>query len=164
MQERNITMGQKNSKIKIVCENRKARHDYFIHETFEAGLALVGTEVKSLRAGRANLKDSFAFIRNGEAVLENVHISPYEHGNIFNHDPLRTRKLLLHKAEITRLFSKTKEKGLTLIPLKIYFARGKAKVELALASGKKNYDKRQAIAEKTAKREIDRALKERQKY
>ncbi|TCS78981.1 SsrA-binding protein SmpB [Pectinatus cerevisiiphilus] len=157
-------MGQKNSKIKIVCENRKARHDYFIHETFEAGLALVGTEVKSLRAGRANLKDSFAFIRNGEAVLENVHISPYEHGNIFNHDPLRTRKLLLHKAEITRLFSKTKEKGLTLIPLKIYFARGKAKVELALASGKKNYDKRQAIAEKTAKREIDRALKERQKY
>ena len=164
MQERNITMGQKNSKIKIVCENRKARHGHVSQETFAAGPALGGTEVKSLRAGRANLKDSFAFIRNGEAVLENVHISPYEHGNIFNHDPLRTRKLLLHKAEITRLFSKTKEKGLTLIPLKIYFARGKAKVELALASGKKNYDKRQAIAEKTAKREIDRALKERQKY
>ncbi len=157
-------MGKKNEKIKIVCENRKAWHDYFIQETYEAGIALVGTEVKSLREGKANLKDSFALIKNGEAILENVHISPYEHGNIFNHDPLRVRKLLLHKAEITRLSSKTKEKGLTLVPLKIYFTKGKAKVEIALASGKKNYDKRQVIAEKTAKREIDRALKERQKY
>lgn len=157
-------MGQKNTKIKIVCENRKARHDYFIQETYEAGIALVGTEVKALREGKANLKDSFALIRNGEAFLENVHISPYEHGNIFNHDPLRIRKLLMHKAEIVKLFSKTQEKGLTLVPLKIYFVKGKAKVELALASGKKNYDKRQSIAEKTAKREIDRALKERQKY
>lgn len=157
-------MGKKNEKIKIVCENRKAWHDYFIQETYEAGIALVGTEVKSLREGKANLKDSFALIKNGEAILENVHISPYEHGNIFNHDPLRVRKLLLHKAEITRLSSKTKEKGLTIVPLKIYFTKGKAKVEIALASGKKNYDKRQVIAEKTAKREIDRALKERQKY
>ncbi|MDQ0204717.1 SsrA-binding protein SmpB [Pectinatus haikarae] len=157
-------MGQKNTKMKIVCENRKARHDYFIQETYEAGIALVGTEVKALREGKANLKDSFALIRNGEAFLENVHISPYEHGNIFNHDPLRIRKLLMHKAEIVKLFSKTQEKGLTLVPLKIYFVKGKAKVELALASGKKNYDKRQSIAEKTAKREIDRALKERQKY
>lgn len=155
---------ERKNKIKIVCENRKARHDYFIHETYEAGIALVGTEVKALREGKANLKDSFAIIKNGEAILENVHISPYEHGNIFNHDPLRARKLLLHKAEITRLFSKTQEKGLTLVPLKIYFSKGRAKVEIALASGKKNYDKRQAIAEKTAKREIDRALKERQKY
>jgi len=157
-------MGKNNSSIKIVCENRKARHDFFIHETFEAGIALVGTEVKSLRAGKANLKDSFALIKNNEAYLENVHISPYEHGNIFNHDPLRRRKLLMHKAEIIRLFSKTQEKGLTLVPLKIYFSKGKAKVELALASGKKNYDKRQVLAEKTAKREVERALRERQKY
>ncbi|MBB5335869.1 SsrA-binding protein SmpB [Pectinatus brassicae] len=157
-------MGKNNSSIKIVCENRKARHDFFIHETFEAGIALVGTEVKSLRAGKANLKDSFALIKNNEAYLENFHISPYEHGNIFNHDPLRRRKLLMHKAEIIRLFSKTQEKGLTLVPLKIYFSKGKAKVELALASGKKNYDKRQVLAEKTAKREVERALRERQKY
>ncbi|WP_196594450.1 SsrA-binding protein SmpB [Pectinatus sottacetonis] len=157
-------MLKKGSKIKIVCENRKARHDFFIEETYEAGLVLVGTEVKSLREGKANLKDSFVLIKNGEAVLENVHISPYEHGNIFNHDPLRPRKLLLHKAEITRLFSKTKEKGLTIVPLKIYFSKGRAKIEIALATGKKNYDKRQIIAEKTAKREIARALKEQQKY
>ncbi|WP_182188320.1 SsrA-binding protein SmpB [Pectinatus frisingensis] len=157
-------MGTKNSKLKIVCENRKAWHDYFILEKYEAGIALVGTEVKSLREGKANLKDSFVIIKNGEAILENVHISPYEHGNIFNHDPLRARKLLLHKTEITRLFSKTQEKGLTLVPLKIYFTKGRAKVEIALASGKKNYDKRRVIAEKTAKREIDRALRERQKY
>ncbi len=157
-------MGNKNSAIKIVCENRKARHDYFIHETFEAGIALVGTEVKSLRAGKANLKDSFVIIKNGEALLDNMHISPYEHGNIFNHDPLRQRKLLLHKAEILRLFSKTKEKGFALVPLKIYFAKGRAKVELALATGKKLYDKRRVLAEKAAKREVDRALKERQKY
>ncbi|WP_196591726.1 SsrA-binding protein SmpB [Pectinatus frisingensis] len=157
-------MGTKNGKLKIVCENRKAWHDYFILEKYEAGIALVGTEVKSLREGKANLKDSFVIIKNGEAILENVHISPYEHGNIFNHDPLRARKLLLHKTEITRLFSKTQEKGLTLVPLKIYFTKGRAKVEIALASGKKNYDKRRVIAEKTAKREIDRALRERQKY
>ena len=156
-------MGKKNDGVKTACENRKARHDYFIHETVEAGLALQGTEVKSLRAGKANLKDSYAEIKNGEAFIKNMHISPYEQGNIFNHDPLRPRKLLLHKGEITKLFSKTREKGFTLVPLKIYFKRGRAKLELALASGKHNYDKRQDLAAKAAKRDIDRALKERNK-
>ncbi len=157
-------MGKKNEGTKPVCENRKARHDYFVHETYEAGIALVGTEVKSLRAGKANLKDSFALIRNNEVYLDNMHISPYEQGNIFNHDPLRARKLLMHKAEIVKLGSKIKEKGFTLVPLKVYFTHGKAKVLLGLATGKKNYDKRQSLAEKAAKRDIQRALKERQKY
>lgn len=156
-------MGIKNEGIKIAAENRKARHDYHILEAFETGLVLTGTEVKSLRAGKANLKDSYAQIKDGEMFLHNMHISPYEQGNIFNHDPLRQRKLLLHKAEITRLFSKTREKGLTLVPLKIYFKRGMAKLELGLASGKKNYDKRQDMAERSAKREVDRAMKERQR-
>ena len=156
-------MGKKNDGVKIACENRKARHDYFIHEVVEAGLELKGTEVKSLRAGKANLKDSYAEIKNGEAFIRNFHISPYEQGNIFNHDPLRPRKLLLHKSEIVKLFSKTREKGFTLVPLKIYFKRGKAKLELALASGKHNYDKRQDLAAKVAKRDMDRAMKERQK-
>ncbi len=154
-------MGKKNEGVKIACENKKARHDYFIHETIEAGLSLQGTEVKSLRVGKANLKDSYAEIKNGEAFVRNLHISPYEQGNIFNHDPLRPRKLLLHKNEIIKLFSKTREKGFTLIPLKIYFKHGKAKLELALASGKHNYDKRQDLAAKAAKRDIDRAMKER---
>ena len=144
-------MGKKNASVKIVCENRKARHDYFIHETYEAGIVLVGTEVKSLRAGKANLKDSFAKIKNNEIFLDNMHISPYEQGNIFNHDPLRARKLLMHKIEIVKL-------------LKVYFSKGRAKVALGLATGKKNYDKRQALAEKAAKRDVERALKERQKY
>lgn len=157
-------MGKKNIATKIACENRKARHDFFIHETYETGLALQGTEVKSLRAGKANLKDSYATIKNGEVFVENMHISPYEQGNIFNHDPLRPRKLLLHKAEIVKLFSKTREKGYTLVPLKIYFKHGKAKLELALASGKHNYDKRQDLQAKAAKRDIERALKDRQKY
>ena len=157
-------MGRKNEAVKIACENRKARHDYFIHEAFETGLVLQGTEVKSLRAGKANLKDSYAEIRNGEVFVQNMHISPYEQGNIFNHDPLRPRKLLMHKSEIVRLFSKTRENGFTLIPLKIYFKKGKAKLELALASGKHNYDKRQALAEKAAKRDVERAMRERQKY
>lgn len=116
-------MGRKNAAVKIACENRKARHDYFIHETYEAGLELKGTEVKSLRAGKANLKDSYGEIKNGEVFIQNMHISPYEQGNIFNHDALRPRKLLLHKAEIVKLFSKTREKGFTLVPLKIYFKR-----------------------------------------
>jgi len=163
-EKREIGLGKKNAGIKIACENRKARHDYFIHETFEAGLELQGTEVKSLRAGRANLKDSYCNIRNGEIFIEHMHISPYEQGNIFNHDPLRTRRLLMHKAEIIKLFSKTREKGYTLIPLKIYFKRGRAKLELALASGKHNYDKRQDLQAKTAKREMERALKDRQRY
>ncbi len=149
--------------IKIACENRKARHDYFIHETYEAGIELKGTEVKSLCAGRANLKDSYAEVKNGEIFVEHMHISPYEQGNIFNHDPLRRRKLLMHKKEILKLFGKTREKGFTLIPLKIYFKNGKAKMELALASGKHNYDKRAALAEKSAKRDIERAVRDNQK-
>ena len=154
-------MGKQNSSIKIACENRKARYDYFIHETFETGLALQGTEVKSLRTGKANLKDSYAVIKNNEIFVEHMHISPYEQGNIFNHDPLRTRKLLMHKAEIIKLFSKTREKGYTLVPLKVYFKHGKAKLELALASGKHNYDKRQDLQAKAGKRDVERRLKER---
>ena len=147
-------------KIKIACENRKARHDYFIHETYEAGIELRGTEVKSLRAGKANLRDSYAEVKDGEVFVEHMHISPYEQGNIFNHEPLRRRRLLLHKREILKLFGKTREKGFTLIPLKIYFKKGRAQMELALASGKHNYDKRDALHEKSAQRDIERALKE----
>lgn len=149
--------------IKIVSENRKARHDYHIHETYEAGLVLTGTEVKSLRAGKANLKDSYARIDNGELLLHQMHISPYDQGNRFNHEPLRTRKLLMHRMEINKLIGKTKEKGFALVPLKLYFTRGKAKIELGLATGKKTYDKRQDIAERDAKRDIDRELRSRQK-
>ncbi|MBR6711838.1 MAG: SsrA-binding protein SmpB [Selenomonadaceae bacterium] len=147
--------------IKVACENRKARHDYFIHETFEAGIELKGTEVKSLRAGKANLRDSYAEVKDGEIFVEHMHISPYEQGNIFNHEPLRPRRLLLHKREILKLFGKTREKGFTLVPLKIYFKKGRAKMELALASGKHNYDKRDALHEKSAQRDIERAMKER---
>ena len=157
-------MGKNNIPIKIVCENRKARHDYFIHETYEAGIELQGTEVKSLRAGKANLKDSFASVQNGEIFLENMHISPFEQGNIFNHDPMRKRKLLMHKAEILKLFGETRQKGYTLVPLKIYFKHGRAKLELALASGKHNYDKREDLKKKADKREVERALKDRQRY
>ena len=156
-------MGQKNSAVKTVCENRKARHDYFIHETYEAGMELFGTEVKSLRAGKANLKDSYAVIKKGEMYLENMHISPYEQGNIFNRDPLHPKRLLLHKNEILKLFGQTREKGYTLVPLKVYFKRGRAKVEIALASGKHTYDKRRDLADKAAKREMERALKDRQR-
>jgi len=156
-------MGKANEGIKIATENRKARHDYHIHEAFETGMVLTGTEVKSLRAGKANLKDSYANIREGEVYLYNMHISPYEEGNQFNHEPLRPRKLLMHKSEIVKLFSQTREKGFTLVPLKIYFKHGMAKLELGLASGKKNYDKRHDLAERDAKREVDRALKDRQR-
>ena len=156
-------MGKKNIPINIVCENRKARHDYFIHETYEAGIELVGTEVKSLRAGKANLKDSFALIKDGEIYLENMHVSPYDQGNQFNHDPLRRRRLLLHKAEIVKLFSQARERGWTLVPLKIYFKHGRAKLELALASGKHNYDKRQDLKQKADRREMERAWKESQR-
>lgn len=148
--------------IKIAAENRKARHDYSIHETFETGIELVGTEVKSLRAGKANLKDAYAQItKTAEVYVYNLHISPYEQGNQFNHEPLRPRRLLLHRAEIRRLIGKVKEKGYALIPLKLYFTHGLVKMELALATGKKLYDKRQTMAEKDAKREMDRTLKER---
>lgn len=156
-------MGKGNQAMKIVTENRKARHDYFIHETFETGLVLTGTEVKSLRAGKANIRDSFAQIKSGEIFLINMHISPYNEGNRFNHEPLRSRKLLMHKQEIVKLFSKTREKGFTLVPLKIYFKKGRAKLELGLASGKHNYDKRQDLAARDAKRDIDRVMKERQR-
>ena len=154
----------KNDAIKTVCENRKARHDYFIHETFETGIELKGTEVKSLRVGKANLRDSYAEVKDGEIFVEHMHISPYEQGNIFNHDPLRRRRLLMHKKEILKLFSKTREKGFTLIPLKIYFKNGRAKLELALASGKHTYDKRAALAEKSAQRDIERAVRDKQRF
>lgn len=146
---------------KIIAINRKARHDYEILESFEAGMALTGTEVKSLREGRVNLKDSYARVENGEVFLVNSHISPYSHGNIQNHEPLRERKLLLHKSEIKRLRGKTEERGLTLVPLKIYFVRGRAKVELALARGKRQYDKREQIKRRDADREIEREFKTR---
>ena len=148
--------------LKIVTDNRKARHDYFIHETYEAGIELKGTEVKSLRAGRVNLKDSYAEVKNGEIFVQHMHISPFEHGNIFNHEPLRPRKLLLHKREIIKLFSKTREKGFTLVPLKIYFKRGRAKMDLALASGKHTYDKREDLKTKAAQRDVERALRSRE--
>jgi SsrA-binding protein len=143
----------------VVTTNRKAYHNYFIQETFEAGISLLGTEVKSLRGGKANLKDSYAIIKDSEAFLLNCHISPYSHGNIQNHNPLRTRKLLLHKREIDKLWGNITQKGLTVIPLKIYFKKGKAKVELGLARGKRQYEKRSTIKEKEAKREIERHLK-----
>jgi SsrA-binding protein len=144
-----------------VATNRKAYHDYFIEETIEAGLVLQGTEVKSLRLGHANLTDSYAIVKKDEIFLLNANISPYPYGNIMNHEPLRTRKLLLHKQEIRKLTWKMSQKGFTLIPLKIYFVRGKAKVLIGLAKGKKAYDKRDAIAEKESKREVERAVKER---
>ena len=147
--------------IKSVAQNRKAWHDYFVEEKYECGLALFGTEVKSIRQGRVNLKESWAQIRGGEIWVEGMHISPYDHGNIFNHDPLRSRRLLLHRAEINKLIGKVKEKGYALVPLKLYFKHGLVKMELALAVGKKLYDKRQDMAKRDAKREMERALKDR---
>ncbi|MBI5050605.1 MAG: SsrA-binding protein SmpB [Nitrospirae bacterium] len=143
----------------VVSTNRKAYHDYFIEEICEAGISLLGTEVKSIREGRANLKDSYVLIKGGEAFLFNCHISPYSHGNILNHDPLRTRKLLLHKKEIQRLWGKLTQKGFTLIPLKIYFKNGRVKVEIGLCKGKRQYEKRETLKEREAKREIQRHLK-----
>ena len=150
--------------IKIIAENRKAFHDYFIDERFEAGIALSGTEVKSLRAGKVNLRDSYCQVKDGEMYLIGVHISPYEQGNRFNLDPDRTRKLLMHKKEIIRLYSKTKEDGLTLVPTKCYFKDSKVKFEIGLARGKKDYDKRDVLAKKEANRDIDRAMKNAKKY
>lgn len=146
---------------KRIAENKKARFDYFIEDSYEAGIVLQGTEVKSLRLGKVNIKDSFARLKDGEIFLHGMHISPYEHGNRFNHDPLRVRKLLLHKREIRKLIGKTKEEGYTLVPLRLYFKNGRAKVEIALAKGKKLYDKRDSIAQKESARRIDRALKNR---
>ena len=146
---------------KVLAQNRKASHDYIILDTIEAGMVLTGTEIKSVRKAKINLKDGYASIRNGEVFLQNVHISPFEQGNIFNHDPLRTRKLLLHKKQIKYLIEETKTTGVTLVPLKVYLKNGVAKVLIGLAKGKKSYDKRDALKQKDMKREIDRATKER---
>jgi SsrA-binding protein len=148
---------------KIIAQNKKARHDYSIEDVYEAGVVLTGTEVKSLRLGRASLVDGFATIDDGEVFLRNVHIPEYEQGSWTNHEPRRTRKLLLHRAEILRLIGKTKESGLTLVPLSLYFSEGKVKVELALARGKRSYDKRQDLAKRDADREVRRALGRRNK-
>ena len=144
-----------------IAQNKKALHDYFVLETYEAGIELVGTEVKSLRQGKCNLKDAWCSIDNGELFVNGMHISPYDHGNIFNRDPLRKRKLLMHKKEIMKLFGTIKQEGLTLIPLSIYFKKGRAKVKVGLCKGKKLYDKRAVAAKKEADRNIDRAIKDR---
>ena len=157
-------MANKKSSNKTLAENRKARHDYFIEESMEAGIELVGTEVKSIRAGKCNLKDSYAEIKNSEIFICNMHISPYEQGNIFNKDPLRNRKLLLHKNEIIKLQQYTAQQGYTLVPMSLYLKHGRVKVNLAVAKGKKNYDKRNSMLERVAKRDIDRQMKERSKY
>ncbi len=145
---------------KVISTNRKARHDFRIEETYEAGIVLTGTEVKSIRNARVNLKDSYAKVEGGELFLYNMHVSPYDPGNRYNHEPLRTRKLLMHKSEIGRLAGKVKEKGYALIPLKVYFREGLVKIELGLARGKKKYDKRRDIAERDQKREMEREFKE----
>ncbi|GAK55429.1 SsrA-binding protein [Candidatus Vecturithrix granuli] len=148
---------------KLICANKKATHSYFIEERYETGVVLQGTEVKSLREGRANLKESYAKVKDGEVFLYNCHISPYSHGNRLNHDPIRPRKLLLRKREIRKLFGKVAERGYTLVPLSLYFTRGKAKLELGLGKGKKLYDKRQTMKERDAGREMERVFKQRQK-
>lgn len=145
---------------KLIANNKKAYHDYFIEETFEAGISLAGTEVKSLRMGKCSIKESYIDIVNGEAILNGMNISPYEKGNIFNKDPLRPRKLLLHKTEINKLFGSVQQDGYTIVPLKVYFKGSLAKVEIGIAKGKKIYDKRAAIARKDARRDMDRAFKE----
>ena len=146
--------------IKLITSNRKARHDYHIEDTLEAGLVLAGTEVKSLREGRANLQDAYCHVERGEMYLVGAHISPYSHGNIHNHEPTRRRKLLLHRREIDRWRKASEQKGYTIVPLKLYFKRGKAKIEIGLARGKKLYDKRHDIAERETKRRLDRTLKQ----
>src|SRR6266481_7548672 len=145
--------------IKVMTVNRQAYHDYFVERTVEAGISLVGTEIKSIRDGKVNLRGAYAIARNGELWLENAHIAVYEHGNRYNHEPMRNRKLLLHRREIEQLQAKVATKGLTLVPLKLYLKGGKAKLELGLCRGKKLYDKREAIAERDAKREIERAVR-----
>lgn len=143
-----------------IARNKKANHDFHIEETFEAGIVLRGTEIKSIRAGRVNMKDSFARVKNGEVYLHNMHISPYEQGNQFNHEPTRMRKLLLHRKEINRLIGETQQQGYSLVPLKMYIKNGVAKVLIGLGKGKKKYDKREDLKRKQAKRDIDRAVKE----
>src|SRR5712692_9371368 len=147
--------------IKVMTVNRQAYHDYFVERTVEAGISLVGTEIKSIREGKVNLRGAYAIIRNGELWLENAHIAVYEHGNRYNHEPMRSRKLLLHRREINQLVGRVETKGLTLVPLKLYLKGGRAKIELGLGRGKKLYDKREAIAERDVKREIERAIRAR---
>ena len=155
---------QKSTGRKIIAQNKKAYHDYFVDEKYEAGIALFGTEVKSVRAGTVNLKDSYCTVRNGELWALGIHISPYEKGNIFNREPLREKKLLMHKREILKLFNLVGQKGYTLVPLSLYFSGSHVKVEVGLCRGKKLYDKRDALAEKQAGREIDRRMREQSKY
>ena len=147
--------------VKIAAQNRKAHHDYFVEDKFEAGIELFGTEVKSIRAGTLNLKDSWCSIKNGEIFVNGMHISPYEKGNIFNRDPVRVRRLLMHKREIAKLHALVKQDGYALVPLSVYFKDARVKVEVGLCKGKKNYDKREAAAQRDARREIDRTMKER---
>jgi SsrA-binding protein len=156
-----ITVQKKDEK-KRIAQNKKAYHDYFVIETFEAGLELFGTEVKSIREGRVNLKDSWCHIRDGEIFANGMHISPYDKGNIFNRDPMRPKRLLMHKREINRLYGLTKQQGYAIIPLSVYFVNGRAKLEIGLCKGKKLYDKRADEAERDAKRNIDRTLKARE--
>lgn len=150
--------------VKVVSKNPKSYHDYFIEEKYEAGIALAGTEVKSLRQGNVNLKDAYCIIKDGQLAVHGMHISPYEQGNIFNKDPRRPRQLLMHKREILRLFQKTRQDGYALVPLSLYFKDSRAKLEIGLAKGKKLYDKRESAAIRDAKREMDRAMKDRSRY
>jgi len=152
---------EKKGELKTVAQNKKAYHDYFVEESMEAGIELFGTEVKSARKGKINLKDAWCSIDNGELFVNGMHISPYEQGNIFNRDPYRVRRLLMHKKEIHRLFGLTKQDGYTLIPLSAYFNRGRLKIQVGLCKGKKNYDKREVMAKRDAQRSIERTLKER---
>ena len=152
-------MADKKEAKKIIAQNKKARHDYFVNDTYEAGIELFGTEVKSIRSGKVNLKDSFCRIDNGELYAYGVHVSPYEQGNIFNKDPLRPKRLLMHKKEILKLFGLVGQKGYTLIPLSLYFSGSRVKVEVGLCVGKKLYDKRDTEAKRQADRDIDRAMK-----
>ena len=154
-------MAEKKTGNRIIAQNKKAYHDYFVDESFEAGIELAGTEVKSIRQGNANLKDSFCAVKDGEMFLYGMHISPYEKGNIFNHDPDRPKRLLMHKREIRKLHQQQKLDGYALIPLSVYFKDGRVKVEMGVCKGKKNYDKRQSMAERDAKREMERARKDR---
>lgn len=154
-------MAKKDAGEKIIAQNKTARLNYFIGDTYEAGIVLVGTEVKSIREGRVNLKDSYAMVKEGEVWLHEMHVSPYSHGNRYNHEPLRTRKLLLHNREIKKLYGKSREKGLTLVPLKVYFKNGKVKVEIGVGSGKKLYDKREDMKQKDDRRDMQRAMRER---
>jgi len=157
-------MEKREKRNKTIAENRKARHDFFIEEVHEAGIELIGTEVKSIRMGKVNLKESYAEIKNGEMFIVGMHISPYEMGNIYNRDPLRSRKLLLHKSEIELLQKLSAVEGYTLIPLSLYLKNGRVKIAIAVAKGKKNYDKRDVLLEKAHKRDVAREMKERNKY